>query len=314
MLTVTADPHRGKLPQILLVEDSNTSTAIVARLLRDQCEVLRAVDGMQAWDILRTDNTIELVLTDVEMPRLNGLELLRKIRASDSPRLRNLPVIVMTTTDNGANRQLAFANGASDFVGKPLGPLELQTRVRLHQRLATSLCELEVSRKLLREQGSADPLTRLKNRRGFSEIARRSFASAKRHGHDLAMVMIDIDQFKEINDTYGRHAGDRVLMGVAQTLASITRAGDTSARLGSKEFGVLLPKTDKSGARFVAERIRQAVEHNPHALSSGPVAVTASLGIASFSTDAPASFEQLIEFADKRLYQARQRGRNRIAD
>lgn len=307
MLTATADP----LPRILLVEDSNTSTAIVTRLLRDQFEVRRANDGMEAWDILCTDDTIELVLTDVEMPRLNGHELLRKIRTADTPRLQNLAVIVMTTTDNDADRRLAFAHGASDFVGKPLEPPELQARVRLHQRLAASLRELEIRHKLSRDLGSPD-LTRLKNRSDFSEIGRRSFALAKRHRQDLAMLKVDIDQFEEINRTYGRHAGERVLVGVAQTLASITRAADTPARLGGKEFAVLLPKTDKSGARFLAERLRQAVERSRHALLSGPMAVTASVGVASFSGDAPASLEQLIEFADKRLHQAKQRGRNSI--
>lgn len=301
-----------RLPRILLVEDSNTSTAIVSRSLRDSYELLRATDGVEAWDILNADDTIELVVTDIQMPRLSGHELLAKIRTSSLPRLRTLPVIVMTTSDRSADREAAFANGASDFVGKPLEPLELQARVRLHHRLALTIRELEASREQLREQASTDPLTQLKNRRGFAEIAQSQFALAKRHGHDLAMAILDIDHFKNVNDTYGHPAGDRVLVRIAQTLTDSTRASDTLARLGGEEFAVLLPNTDKAGAALLAERIRVAVERNHHKLASGPVTVTTSVGVASFGGDAPVSLDQLIEFADQRLYQAKQGGRNRI--
>jgi diguanylate cyclase (GGDEF)-like protein len=309
---VSADPHTRKLPRILLVEDSKTSTAIVSRFLREWYEVLRAADGMEAWTLLNADLTIELVVTDIEMPRLNGHELLAKIRAADSPRLKQIPVIVMTTTDNDADREAAFANGASDFVGKPPEPLELQARVRLHQQLAMTVHELEASRELLREQASTDPLTRLKNRRGFADIGRRYFALAKRHRHDLAMAVLDIDHFKEINTAYGHRAGDRVLVTVARTLARNTRAGDTPARLGGEAFAVLLPNTDKSGAALFAERIRLAVEGAHCDLAGAPVAVTASVGVASFGLDAPASLDHFIEFAAQRLRLAKQGGRNRI--
>jgi diguanylate cyclase (GGDEF)-like protein len=309
---VSVHPPTPKLPRILLVEDSRTSTVIVSRFLRDRYEVLRAADGMEAWTLLNADPTIELVVTDIEMPRLNGHELLAEIRAAEAPRLKQMPVIVMTTTDNNAERETAFANGASDFVGKPPEPLELQARVRLHQQLATTVRELEASRELLREQASTDPLTRLKNRRGFTEIGRRYFAASKRHRHDLAMVMLDIDHFKEINDTYGHPAGDRVLVNVAQTLARNTRAGDTPARLGGEEFAVLLPNTDKSGAALLAERIRRALERTHCDLAGAACAVTASVGVASVGPDAPVTLDQLIELADQRLYLAKQGGRNRI--
>jgi two-component system cell cycle response regulator len=307
---VIAAAKQSILPRVLLVEDSNTSTVILSRYLRDKFDVLHAVDGVEAWDLLNADERIELVVTDVEMPRLNGHELLQKIRASETPRLRSIPVIVTTTTDNNADRQLAFANGASDFVGKPLELQELQARVRLHQRLATMVRELEASREQLREQASTDPLTRLKNRHSFSDIGRRYFALAKRHRRDLSMVMFHIDQ--AVDDTHGRPAGDSVLANIAKTLTTITRAGDTPARLGTEQFAVLLPNTDKSGAMFLAERIRQAVERKQYGPSSGPVAVTTSVGVASYGVDAPASLDQLLEVADKRLYLAKQGGRNRV--
>lgn len=307
-----AQPNRLKLPRILLVEDSNTSTAVVSRHLRDHYEVVHAVDGLEGWDLLNSDPDIELVVTDVEMPRLNGHELLCRIRAAASPRLQNIPVIILTAADNNTDRQRAFANGASDFVAKPPDPMELQARVGLHRRLAMTIRELEASRESLREQVWTDPLTHLKNRRGFSEIGHRYFALAQRHRHDLAMVMLDIDHFKRINDTYGHPVGDRVLVDIARTLTRITRAGDTPARWGGEEFAVLLPNTDLTGASLLAERIRLAVGRKPCKLSNGAVAVTTSVGVASYSGDRPATLDQLIELADRRLYMAKQGGRNCI--
>lgn len=302
-------PRHSIWPRVLLVEDSNTSTAILSRYLRDNYDVLHAADGVEAWDLLNVDARIEVVVTDVEMPRLNGHQLLKKIRASETPRLRNIPVIVTTTTDNNADRQLAFANGASDFVGKPLELLELQARVRLHQRLATMVRELEASREQLREQANTDPLTQLKNRHSFSDIGRRYFALAKRHRRDLSMVMLHVDH--AVNDAHGRPAGDSVLASIAKTLTTITRAGDTPARLGAEEFAVLLPNTDKSGATLLAERIRQVVERKQYGPTSESVAVATSVGVASYGVDAPTSLDQLIEFADKRLGLAKQGGHHR---
>ena len=310
---MSAALNAPKLPRILLVEDSKTSTAIVSRYLHGQFEVIRATDGLDAWNQLIADarQTIELVITDIEMPRLNGHELLARIRSSELRRLRDLPVIVMTTTDDDADRQAAFENGASDFVGKPLEPLELQARVRLHQHLALTVRELEANRELLCERATTDPLTHLKNRRAFDDIGERYFALAKRHRHDLAMVMLDVDHLKQINDKYGHAAGDRVLVNIAQTLTRSTRAGDTPARVGGEEFAVLLPNTNRTGATLLAERIRQALESSPFRLTSGAMRVTASIGVASFGGDAPVSLDQLIEYADNRLYQAKQGGRNR---
>lgn len=310
---MSAALNTPKLPRILLVDNSKTSATIVSRYLRGQYEVMRAADGVDAWNqlIADTGRTIDLVVTDIEMPRLDGHELLARIRTSELKRLRDLPVIVMTTTDDNADRLAAFENGASDFVGKPLELLELQARIRLHQRLASTMRELEASQEHLRERATTDPLTRLKNRRAFDDIGERYFALAKRHRHDLAMVMLDVDHFKQINDTYGHSAGDRVLVNIAQTLTRGTRAGDTPARLGGEEFAVLLPNTNRAGATLLAERIRQALARSPLKLTSGAVQVTASIGVASVGGDAPVSLDQLIEYADNRLYQAKQGGRNR---
>lgn len=309
---MAAESHDPKLPRILLAEDSNTSAAIVSRYLRDQFDVRCVADGIAAWEALDADESIELVLTDIEMPRLGGYELLAKIRASASVRLRELPVIVMTTTD-GAERRLAFANGANDFVGKPPDALELQARVRLHQRRAAAMRELEASRDMLRCQASTDFLTGLKNRRAFHESGERHFALARRRHHDLAALRLGIDHFEEINDAYGHAAAEQMLLEAARTLARHTRAGDTPARFGGGEFAVLLPNTDKTGAALLAERICAALEASRCILDEDrTIAVTTSAGVGSYRVDASSSLDQLIEYAERRLARARQPGHARI--
>ncbi len=306
-----ASPPRS-LPRILLAEDSETSAAIVARHLQGKFEVLHARDGLDAWNLLAANPEIEVVITDVQMPRLSGQDLLRKIRHSDVPRVKDTAVLVMTSGNDDSARQEAFANGASDFLAKPVDALELRARVTVHQKLARTIRELETSRQMLQEQATTDPLTRLKNRRAFAELGLRHFALAQRHDIELSVIVLDIDHFKKINDTYGHPAGDQVLMSVANVLTSKTRASDLPARLGGEEFGILLPNTKRSGAALLADRIRVAIQQSQFQLGEHAITVTASAGVAAYGLDGEESLERLLEVADRRLYLAKQRGRNRV--
>lgn len=300
------------LPRLLLVEDSETSAALIARHLADRYQVRHARNGEEAWKMLLTDRKIELVITDIQMPRMNGQQLLKKIRASDVPELKGLPVIVMTTADDNLDRNLAFENGANDFIGKPVDTVELQARIGVHQKLARTIRELETHRGLLQEQATTDPLTRLKNRRAFFDIGVGHLALTRRHGTDLSVVMLDIDHFKRINDNYGHHVGDESLIGVAETLRGTTRTEDVTARFGGEEFAILLPDTDRLGAAVLAERIRIAIEKRIISAAGHTLSLTVSAGIASYGVDGRENLEHLISVADKRLYLAKQHGRNRV--
>jgi two-component system cell cycle response regulator len=300
------------MPRLLLVEDSETSAALIARHLRGHFQVEHASNGEEAWGTLLLDRGIELVVTDIQMPRMSGQQLLSKIRSSDIPEVCALPVIVMTTADDSRERNLAFEHGANDFVTKPVDPIELQARVSVHQKLARTIRELEASRKLLHEQATTDPLTGIKNRRAFFEIGVGLFSLARRHANELSLIVLDIDHFKHINDTYGHLVGDEALIGVTKTLATLMRTEDLLARIGGEEFAILLPDTSRLGAAVLAERIRQAVEKTRIEVNGHGIALTVSLGIASHGVDGRDSLEQIVNVADKRLYKAKQTGRNRV--
>jgi len=306
------------LPLLLLVEDSMTSMAVIARGLLEHYSLIHARDGEEAWQILRSEPMIELVITDILMPRVSGQQLLKLIRTSDDPRIRNLPVIVMTTTDGNAEKHLAFLNGANDFINKPVDPLELQARVNVHLRLAGTIRELEASRKALAEQATTDSLTGLRNRRSFYEQANELLVSCRRRDEDMSVLLLDIDHFKKVNDTFGHQAGDTVLIAVARLLESVIRAdasrrrGDTVARFGGEEFVIMLPLTNRLGAAVLAERVRASIEAADIRTEGRRIPVTASIGIATLAAEMVESIDRLLTIADRRLYLAKNGGRNRI--
>jgi len=301
---------QDELPRLLLVEDSETSKALIVRYLKDRYHVLHAGDGEAAWELLCAESKIELLVTDIQMPRMNGHELLRKIRESTA--FGSLPVIVMTSANDNSERDLAFANGANDFITKPMDRTELLARVAVHQKLAQTIRELEEHRQLLQEQATTDPLTKLKNRRAFDEIGLQYFMLAKRHSNDLSVMALDIDHFKKINDTYGHGGGDQALAAVAGVLMASTRVTDIVARVGGEEFAVLLPNTNRVGAGVLAERLRVAVKDNRFTAGNATLSLTVSIGVASFGAGVDESLERLMQVADRRLYLAKQAGRNRV--
>jgi len=300
------------LPCILLVEDSKTTLRLLSKPLSERYSLLIARDGEDAWELLETHPEIELVITDIVMPRLSGHDLLVRIRASENLQIRNLPVIIIAGVVDKDDRDLAFRNGANDFVTKPIDSTELQARVHVHHKLARTIHELEASRRALAEQATTDPLTRLKNRRALYREGKHGLALSLRTNTPMSVMLLDLDHFKHINDTYGHQAGDKVLIAIAGLLARMSRSVDTVARVGGEEFAVVLPGTSRDGAMIVAERIRTAVEQAPFQAHGEPLSLTISIGLATFGVDGTDTIDGLLKVADRRLYRAKREGRNRV--
>ena len=301
-----------ELPLLLLVEDSLTTTALLSKYFGGAYRMLHAKDGVQAWQILAQHPDIALVITDIHMPNMTGHQLLVKIRKDESDRYKNMPVIVMTTAEDNVDRNLAFLNGANDFITKPIDEMELLARVNVHYRLARTIRELETSQTAMAELATTDSLTRLRNRRAFFENGAKTLAMARRYVSDLSVILLDIDHFKKINDTHGHQAGDEALVVVAHILTELTRGVDTVARIGGEEFAILLPDTNRLGTAVLAERIRASIEREQFIVGDKIVPITVSIGIASFGVDPGEGIDQLLGVADNRLYLAKNNGRNRI--
>jgi|GEM_PF-223364 len=307
---------RDRLPderaQILVVEDSSTMRKRLRRALHDYYIVLEAEDGEHAWSILQNNRAIELVLTDIDMPNLDGFELLTRIRASNDPRIKALQVIVVTGADNTKAKQRAFLEGANDFVSKNTDKVELVARVHAHHKLARTILELEDSKRVLSEQAFTDPLTKLTNRRHFFEKCEHEFALMHRHNKNFSVMMIDIDHFKSINDRYGHQAGDYILVRSARVLEENLRQGDALARIGGEEFAVAAPYTSRLGAVVLAERLRKAIQKANFVYNNIRIPVTISLGLATLNRDPGNNVRELLGIADQRLYNAKMSGRNRV--
>lgn len=299
-------------PYILVVEDSPTTLAVITRNLSEQFDIISATDGQKAWDILHTDKKIELVITDINMPEMSGQELLQKLREDKDKHLATMPVFVMTANDGDEDKHLAFINGANDFITKPIDPLELQARVNVHHRLIMTIRELETSQVKLEQLARTDPLTGMLNRRVIFERGRAIISQAKRYNTSFSIIVIDIDYFKKINDSHGHHGGDEILIIVSNLLISLTRDIDTMARIGGEEFAILLPDTSRLGAAVLAERMCASVDNKKIKVDGKDVHVTISAGVASYPTEKIENFEDIMKIADRRLYIAKELGRNRI--
>lgn len=286
-------------PYLLLVEDSPTTLVVISKNLEEHFDLITAGDGEAAWELLLNDPKIELVISDMNMPRLGGLELLDRIRQTDDTRIANLPVFIMTTGDDDREKDEALARGANDFLSKPINPLVLRARVNVHHRLAQTTRKLDEVRKT---GGSG----KLLDYAIFRDNAGRAIDRAQEHNHNLSLLLISIDQFTDAD-----HIDQFTLDRVSECLPrSLREEQDIAAYAGHGEFVVLLPGTRRMGAAVVADRIRERAEKMQAEFHGTPVTLSASVNCAL--ADEARDFESLLETGRRRIKIARQQGGNLV--
>jgi two-component system cell cycle response regulator len=306
-----ADPSK-----ILVVDDSRTQLDWLVQVLeREGYSVATAPDGKEALRKVRTDPP-DLVLLDMILPDLDGLEVLRIVKARPDDQF--IPVIILSVKSDLDTKVAGLRIGADDFLAKPFAEAEILARCAAMLRIKHLQEKLHDAQRRLEEQSITDALTGLKNRRFFDERLREEFRRAQRYGDYLSLIMIDLDEFKAVNDRYGHPAGDAVLREAAGLIRTSIRDPDICARYGGEEFAVILPKTHMSGALAVAERIWRELGSKEYAMAAAQggapaaVRVTASIGVAFYPSKDISSGELLLRFADEALYQAKRAGRNTI--
>jgi diguanylate cyclase (GGDEF)-like protein len=247
--------------------------------------------------------TFALCLLDFRLGERNGLELLRAAKAQNCP----TPVILLTGEDLDEVDEAATEAGAADFISKgELTPRLLERAMRYALKMAETLAQL-------RQMATHDELTSTLNRREFERIIREEWERGTRFNRPFALVMVDIDHFKAVNDTYGHQAGDEVLRYVASLLTGQIRLVDRAARYGGEEFGLIMVETNRAGARDGAERLRVLLAETPCVVPKRnlTIPVTISAGVAACPEDADTP-EGLVAAADAALYTAKRLGRNRV--
>ena len=319
---------------ILVVDDSIDSIVLIQTLLRvkDFGHIIIARSAQEAMQILALDDSksyrddIDLILMDVVMPEIDGIQACRFIKKIEY--YQDVPIIMVTADTDAGQLQMAFDAGAIDYITKPLNKIELLSRVSSALRLKKEIdkrksreaellkvmYQLEEANEKLQSLSLIDGLTGIANRRFFDKALLKEWRRSKREKKSLALAMLDIDFFKEFNDTYGHLNGDECLRQVAQVINGVSqRAGDLAARYGGEEFVFIFPSTDSVGGLLLGERLRSAIEalRIPHSRSAISDVVTASVGVAVLLPEDENS-DKLIAIADQALYKAKRNGKNRV--
>ncbi|HET7543310.1 MAG TPA: diguanylate cyclase [Polyangiaceae bacterium] len=296
---------------ILVVDDSasiRTQLKGVLQQVEGFDQFIEAGDGLQAFKLM-LERHPDLVVCDLIMPVFDGLKFL-SLRAT-RPELAGIPVI-MLTAESDANRKVEVLDqGASDYVTKPFNDRELLARVKVHYRLKALQDQLREANKRLEALADTDGLTGLYNRRYFDALLGRELQRTERYKTPLGLVLLDIDHFKKINDSFGHSTGDEVLRNVARLVTASVRVTDTVARYGGEEFAIVFTQTTASGVTEVTERLRQRLADFTHESQGNRLQCSSSFGISVCDGRAPTpSARELIERADRALYQAKRSGRN----
>ncbi len=295
------DRPERQLRKVLVVDDDPAMRRLISKILEAAgYEVALAADGSEALDAMQDDFPC-FVVTDWDMPVLDGAEFCRMVRQQELPHYVYIVMLTGSYTDGLVE---GLSAGADDFVTKPLKAPELLARMKAGARIL----ELEDQLRLL---ATRDPLTGLLNRRTFFTFLAQQWRQAARLGIPLSCAMMDLDFFKQVNDTYGHLAGDTALKSASRTLQESCRETDFVCRYGGEEFCVLLPDADEQGAASWAERCRADLEEARPVADGVTLRITASLGVAQRRDDTETP-EQLIDLADLALLAAKQSGRNRV--
>jgi two-component system cell cycle response regulator len=306
-----AVPAADDLPALLIVEDD----AADRRLIRDNleglpCRSLAVSTGRQALETMARER-IDVLLLDVLLPEMDGFELCRRLKADAAT--YPVQVIMITNLDDLENRLRGLELGADEYLGKPVNREELRARVKAAFR-KKAYCDL-LSRQADRAMSAAvtDGLTGLFNRAYLHRFLEIEIKRSTSRNHPLSLLMIDVDDFKHCNDTFGHPFGDLVLQRIAAVIQGNIREVDFAARFGGEEFSVVLPYTDQDTARSVAERLREKIAE-PQGLEPGggkAVCFSVSIGIATFPGDGTTR-GALLEQADAALYEAKHSGKNSV--
>ncbi|TAM45453.1 MAG: diguanylate cyclase [Gammaproteobacteria bacterium] len=297
--------------RILVVDDSRVIRKAVEKILGGDFEITEAEDGEAGWERLAQDETIEVLITDIMMPRLDGYGLICRVRAADTPRLRDLPIIAITGAEDDTVRERAYACGATDFIVKPIDKLQLIARARAHARLDQALRRLNEAEEALEAQ-TMDPVTGFATRQEFQRQGDELLIQAFRDGRPLSLLRFDIDDLRTLYDTHGDEGCDKLFACCAEHARRVMRPTDAGVRLGGGRFALLLPATGDEQAVALAELLRAAVAEKPCDLGSASVPVTVSLGAATTGQSAADSIDDLLARAEQRLTLAKAAGGNRF--
>ena len=294
--------------KVLIADDSATSRAMLRGALSHWgYEVVMAENGAEAWEILAQPDPPPLVILDWVMPHMTGPEVCRRVR--ETHREPSTYILLLTSKNTKGETVEGLEAGADDYIVKPFDQHELKVRLRAGQRIIDLQMNLLQAREELRERANKDLLTMLPNRSAITSTLEQEVARCHRDRRTVGIILLDLDHFKKVNDTYGHFAGDAVLRETASRLRHNMRPYDRVGRYGGEEFLVVLPNCDLEQAANQAERMRDRLHATSMLVDGVEMQVSASFGV-TISDGSERSPDLFVRVADEALYRAKASGRN----
>jgi diguanylate cyclase (GGDEF)-like protein len=309
-MSIAETESRSSCGRVLIAEDDAMSRKILQSWLENWgYKVTVAENGAIAWNILQREHPPELLILDWVMPEIDGVELCRRIR--DKQHSPYQYILLVTARDAKQDVVRGLEAGADDYLKKPLDRNELRARLKVGERILTLQRDLIQAREDLRFQATHDALTGILNRRTILDLLHRELERAAREHSTTGLLMLDLDHFKRVNDTYGHLTGDVVLKEVTRRMSQAVRSYDMVARYGGEEFLIVLPGCNKDQIQECAERVRSAIASAPIMVHNSEIPVAVSIG-ATVAIGGVTTETDVVAAADAALYEAKNSGRNRV--
>ena len=297
-------------PKILVVDDSKLIHVAIEKVLAKEFQLIKAMDGEDAWSTLRLDDQIQVIITDQGMPRLDGFGLISRIRDSAISRINEIPIIMITGAEEEQVhlREQALDQGATDFIIKPFDKAELLARARSYTKLDQTKRDLESTEDALAEQSTVDPITNVFNNRYFKDRGNKDLSFAIRHNQEMCVFVLEIDEMGDMLLTYGSDTINRLLIWVADIVKNTMRKEDTIARINESRFGVIAPTAEHMDAIGFCNRLREKIADTEFDNKLIPSPITVSIGVANFDGNPERTFLDICNVALERLKEGTENG------
>lgn len=303
-------PSAPATPRVLIIDDSKLARAAIRMVLEGEFEVVEAEDGEQGWKVLRGDDRIRVVITDANMPVLDGYGLIERIRQNPEEWLRRIPIVMVTSAEEKAARVRALELGVTDFFNKPVYKTVFLDKVRTHVHLGQTTRKLIDTSAALAVEGAIDPVTHLNSQRYFLERIAQDLAYAKRHSQNLSSIFLEIDQYDELLRQYGDDISEQLLCWAAEQLKETARTEDTIARMQASRFVVTMVNSGRLEAAVLGDRLRKLITTAEFVYQNTTIPITVSLCLVCVGRDPIDTVDDFLELAERRLLRAKTDGGN----
>ena len=300
------------LPKVLIVDDSRIVRATLAKHLKDHFDLIERGDGEAGWEALVADADIQVVISDLSMPKLDGLGFLARIRASEEVRIKHIPVVIISGEEEESVKLNASSRGANDFVSKSTDKVELVTRVNAMVNMAKTLADLRSAKTVTETQATTDPVTGLGTGHLLDLQGRQMFAFAQRHQGQLGLLLLRFDQLAQATANLPAAVGERAVVLLAKLIAGKLRKEEVIAYLGDHEIAIVTATVDYNENVVLGGRLIKAIASAKINYKGEYIRTTLSVGSANTGMDFVASLDDLIALSRARLERAAGEGGGKL--